>query len=117
MAGIMTDEALTEHLVRDLGLSKSLLVETVKELGKDSAKWDYGDIGNRINIKLDETIIQGKTKKQREDHNAKVPEQLSGKPAGLRKANANNKDQQGDSEKKEKKVKKERPKKASEMTK
>ena len=53
--------------------------------------------------------------KKREDHKAKVLQQLSGKPADTRKANTSTKDQQEDSEKKEKKAKKERPKKASEM--
>ena len=50
MAGIMTVEALTEQLVRELGLSKSLFVETAREikLEKDPLKWDYGEIGKKL---------------------------------------------------------------------
>ena len=68
----MTVEALTEQLVSQLGLSKALFVELVKDIEKepDTHKWDYGDIGNRINLKLDEKITLEKTKKQREEHTA-----------------------------------------------
>ena len=65
MSGIMTDVGLVEALVGQIGDSKSLFVDLVKEIKKepDSEKWDYGDIGNKINNKLDERNIQEKTKK------------------------------------------------------
>ena len=94
MSGIMTVEGLTEHLVSQLGESKHLSQDLCKEIRKepDPKKWDYGDIGNKINLKLDEKFTLEKTKKQREEHTAKIIEQHTGKPSGPRKSNATTKD-------------------------
>ena len=64
----MTQQALTEDLVSQLGKSTNTFVEMVKEIKKelDPAKWNYGEIGNSINRKLDEKFGTEKTKKQRE---------------------------------------------------
>lgn len=66
MSGIMTVQALTGSLVSQLNKSKNLfIVKTIKK-EPDPAKWNYGEIGNTINLKIDEQFVTEKTKKQRE---------------------------------------------------
>ena len=114
MSGIMTGVGLPEVLVAQIGESKSLFTDLVKEIKKepDSEKWDYGDIGNKINNKLDERNIQEKTKKQRDEHTAKIIELHTGKTGGNRKSNANTRGKHTESKEKETTV----AKKAYEMT-
>ena len=76
----MTKVGLTEALVSQLRKSKHLFVEEVKTIRKepDSSKWDYGEIGNMINLKIEEEFVADRTKKQRDEHTTKLVEQLAG---------------------------------------
>lgn len=110
MSGIMTTKALTESLVSHLHKSKNLFVEEVTTIRKetDTSKWNYGEIGNMINLKIGEKFVIEKTKKQRDEHTAKMVEQVTGKPPAKdsRKANSATNEPK---EKKEKKVLRKQP--------
>ena len=89
MAHLMTTQGLTERLVSETKNSKHLFVEEVRNIRKEpnSNKWDYGDIGKMI----DERFVVYRTKKQKEEHNAKLVEEINGKISKDRKANKNTK--------------------------
>ena len=55
----MTTQALTEALVSQLRKSKNLFVEDVKTIRKETEtnKRNYGEIGNMINLKIDEKFV------------------------------------------------------------